>query len=450
LLLQGDVNTAIDMHLKAKALDPSVIPPLAQLHLQGNACGGLGDVYYVMAVITKQLVDSKLTATDMAARINNEGEGAYVLFPNITEASEPQATSKNARDTARDKARDQAGDNAANTIGTYYYYQRTMLVSSLSNLLTLCADSGLHGSAEAVYAHLVALDPLNTAVRIRGALLTPDVFENSKHINDTRVRLQTRLDYLTSACCGGDGDMDHQHHQLPLLKTLDEFVLSPTFYYVYQGFPTDQHVLAQLHQVYAAAHPKLSIVHPAVNPIMHRTTTDVAIDTHRPPIRIGFASSHFRRHSICKLFCGIITGLAEYKHPTTAEHMFQVFVFSSLQETREDDTTRKFMQSSKNLFYVRSGMTVVGNREEVHSTHCCIHRTRVNQPECVCVCVCALLCSGYESQDRCAGLFGCRYGAQYRGVGQCAARTDSDLCVGSPHHDGTPTHGLLHVVSAVS
>ena len=58
-----------------------------------------------------------------------------------------------------------------------------------------------------------------------------------------------------------------------------------------------------------------------------------------PRIRVGFVSSHFRRHSICKLYCGIIRGLSR-------DNRFEVFVFSALQESNEDDTTRSIAKET--------------------------------------------------------------------------------------------------------
>jgi predicted O-linked N-acetylglucosamine transferase (SPINDLY family) len=74
-------------------------------------------------------------------------------------------------------------------------------------------------------------------------------------------------------------------------------------------------------------------------------------------VRVGFVSAHFRRHSICKLFCGIMTGLDR-------EH-FAVYVFSSLQENFEDETTRAVAAHPCVAEFVRIGMTLVANRREV-------------------------------------------------------------------------------------
>jgi len=53
-------------------------------------------------------------------------------------------------------------------------------------------------------------------------------------------------------------------------------------------------------------------------------------------IRIGFVSSHFRRHSVCKLFCSIITNLDD--------SIFDVYAFSSLSESKEDERTKDLIK----------------------------------------------------------------------------------------------------------
>ena len=52
-------------------------------------------------------------------------------------------------------------------------------------------------------------------------------------------------------------------------------------------------------------------------------------------IRVGFVSSHFRRHSVCKLFCGIIANLDT--------DVFDVYAFSSLSETKEDERSKELV-----------------------------------------------------------------------------------------------------------
>jgi hypothetical protein len=145
-----------------------VIPPLAALHISGKQCGGLGDIFYVSAVIIKQLVDSN-DSTDV-------------------------------------------------------------LVSGLTTLITLTSDSGLHREAESHMVTALSLHPDDASLRFRSVLMTPAVYEDMPHLIATRKLLTERLDKLYTDI--------HTNSSLRLTK-LDEFTLSPTFYFVYQVINTN-------------------------------------------------------------------------------------------------------------------------------------------------------------------------------------------------------------------
>ena len=201
--------------------------------------------------------------------------------------------------------------------------------------------------------------------------MTPGVYTSLQHINDTRALLQARLDEVAA-------DPDFR------LEKLNEFAMSPTFYLVYQGLG-DKAFLTTLHETYARGHPSLHAYpspttyslpfFPPVHqlsppsPVTHAvapsaasavTTTDAS-----QPLRIGFVSSHFRRHSICKLYCGIIQDLAATTHTSRNNKTtsFQVYVFSGQDESREDRHTQQ-LRSAVHLF-VRLARFTVPARQEV-------------------------------------------------------------------------------------
>lgn len=336
-ILHANITGAVALHRQGKLLSPTTIPPLAQMHLSGKSCGGLGDLFYITAVIIKQMVDS-----------------------NIEPAKWQDA---------------------------------------LTTLLTLSADSGLHAAAETHLQTALALSPDDTALLFRAALMTPGVFESMQHLTETRERLVERVDRLYAA----------SDSTALKLKSLDEFVLSPTFYYVYQGL-NDRDLLQKLQAAYASAYPLFVESEPADSLLRERQywhqqnalsphtihylaeTMDVEGDTAAsdeefvPPapeevthegrvgafsaptmgdslrrLRVGFVSSHFRRHSICKLYCGVITNMDPER--------FEVFVFSSLSQDAEDDTTRALRAHAKDkqnhFHFIPIGKTFVQNRNEV-------------------------------------------------------------------------------------
>jgi predicted O-linked N-acetylglucosamine transferase (SPINDLY family) len=191
--------------------------------------------------------------------------------------------------------------------------------------------------------------------------MTPGVYESLEHINATRALLTERIDQISDPVASY------------ALKGLDEFTMSPTFYFVYQGH-NDRDLLQKLQHAYIQAHPKLGEIAITANVerqaylyqherVLARgvgatgTPTGVTQSPSAFPrkIRVGFVSSHFRRHSICKLFCGVMTHL----NPD----LYEVFAFSSLQQNREDAVTQSLRES--HVHYVPIGMTFIQNRNEV-------------------------------------------------------------------------------------
>lgn len=278
MIIRANCSKAVRLHKMAKGRNSTLIPPLASLHLQGNNCNGLGDVYYVTAVIIKQLVDSGVS--------------------------------------------------------------REVQINGHKTLITLLQDSGLPNEAEVHLRAALALQPTEPSLKIKSVLMIPGVYESLEHLVQVRSNLEARLDLLLT-----DKSLT--------LTALDEFSLSPTFFLVYQG-QNDAEYLSKLNTVYARAHPALVetlLPIPAAVSTARRTLTATG-----KRLRVGFVSAHFRRHSICKLFCGIITGLSK--------ELFDVYVFSALQESREDDYSKAL---ARKVSFVRVGLTVIRNRAEVTS-----------------------------------------------------------------------------------
>lgn len=286
LILFSDAKEAVRLHLEAKAMGTSTVPPLASIYLKGNTCGGMSDLFYVSAVIVKQMVDGNM-------EVNH-------------------------------------------------------LKEALTTLITLTSDTGLPFAAEAHMRHALSLSPTDTALRIRATLMTPGVYDNQTHIHSCREALEERAQWLID------------NHDSLQLKSLDEFALSPTFYFIYQGY-NDRPILKTLHEAYAKAFPTLGYVGDALSPFfpMTASTTTSLAPSPTPKLRIGFVSAYFRRHSVCKLFCGVITDLAKH-HADNVE----VFVFSSLAESKEDAQT-KHLRATPNVQFFSVGRLLMTNRKLV-------------------------------------------------------------------------------------
>ena len=280
--MNANVDDAVALQKLGKSMDFTALPPLAKRHLDGLDCAGLGDLFYVTAVIIKELVDTNKA------------------LPNVLKA--------------------------------------------FKTLVTLTSDSGLPHAGEALIQTAIALDQEDASLRFRAAVMTPGVYESLEHIVVTRKLLTKRIEQLSDPA------------RKLSLTGLDEFVMSPTFYFVYQGY-NDRHLLTALQRAYARAYPKLGAVEIAQNVQSNRYLYQLApVGATRPrKIRVGFVSSHFRRHSICKLFCGIMTNLDP--------ELYEVYAFSSLQQNMEDKVTLGLRQSRVN--FVSVGMTFIQNRNEV-------------------------------------------------------------------------------------
>jgi hypothetical protein len=215
--------------------------------------------------------------------------------------------------------------------------------------------------------------------------MTPAVFESTQQLHDTRALLETRLTNLTD---------DTQF----VLKTLDELSLSPVFYFIYQGY-NDASFMKRLQEIYATSHPHLvsyKIDHRPTallgtpvdrrslsDPLITETETEtgtVKTEQHDAEvkkeeeketiatIRIGFVSSHFRRHSICKLFCHVITGLSTHIHTSSSGQpllRYETYVFSGQDQSKEDAFTSHLKQNVKE--FVRVKRFTTASRREVTS-----------------------------------------------------------------------------------
>ena len=314
LIVNGDFEQALNFHKLGKAADPTVVPHLAKLHMDGHTCGGISDLFFVSAVIIKQVID----------KATQKGINQY--NPVLFDADMMQ-----------------------------------QIQDGFQTLITLTSDAGLHHEANSLVRRSISVLETRTsphtessresfaALRFRAALLTPAIFESRRHLRTTRSDLLENLNTLVSV----------SHTEQGRLEKVDEFSLSPTFYIVYQGYH-DRHLLEMLHASYGRANPSLSRNYLSAHDLSSREAAGVGGANSRRSLRIGFVSAHYRRHSICKLYCGIIAELANMPE-------LIVYLFSALQENREDEVTRKLITALPHgsQQYVRIGKTVISNRNEV-------------------------------------------------------------------------------------
>lgn len=237
-------------------------------------------------------------------------------------------------------------------------YEDNALIDAHLTMLTLLSDSGFYKEAELHLEKAMILDPKGASLRMRSILMTPGVYESFDHLHETRRLLFKRLLNVTN----------DKKFTLP---TIDEFVLAPTFYFAYQGY-NDAKFMNTLQNIYSRAYPYFSTYKIDQRPlgllgipVERNFELDETTNQHVSKIRIGFVSSYFRRHSICKLYCNVITGLSKHIITTsTGEKIgFEVYIFSGQEQSREDSFTSNLKQNVHE--FVRVKKFTVSSRREV-------------------------------------------------------------------------------------
>ncbi|CAH0375037.1 unnamed protein product [Pelagomonas calceolata] len=231
-LIDGDVAKAVAARRKAKTIDPQALPPLAVLFRDGDACGGLGDVYWSGAFLLK-----KLDETNVSDDVAFEGH---------------------------------------------------------LQLSTVLEDSGALVEASEHVRRASLLKPDDARLRFRSALLVPAVSSSQEAVNTTYRELENRIALLPET-----------------LETLDGISMPGTFYIVYLGFE-DASLMTSIQRAYQRAHPPLK--------------KQLVATTKKERLRIGFAGAYWKRHSVCKLLCGIVRGLAALPD-------FEVVLFDATEES---------------------------------------------------------------------------------------------------------------------
>ena len=162
-------------------------------------------------------------------------------------------------------------------------------------LSTILEDSGALVEASEHVSKASLLKPDDARLQFRRALLVPAVSSSQEAVNTTRSELENRIAHLPAT-----------------LDVLDGVSMPGTFYIVYLGFD-DALLMTQIQRAYQRAHPPLK-------------KQLVATTTKNKRLRVGFAGAYWKRHSVCKLLCGIVRGLASLDD-------FEVVLFDATEES---------------------------------------------------------------------------------------------------------------------
>mmetsp|Transcript_22324 Transcript_22324/g.34236 ORF Transcript_22324/g.34236 Transcript_22324/m.34236 type:complete len:678 (+) Transcript_22324:1039-3072(+) len=288
--IQADFVLSGLYHGVAKAFDPAVQPPLAVMYMEGVECGHIGDIFWTSSFVKKQMFE--LFIADTLQDLDFGLDQPVPLTFNLTGLNERSLL------TNADKE---------------------ILMKSHLSLATQLEDSGFVKDANRHFEQAIALDPNDISLKLRALFIAPVIYDSVEHIGQTRCKLETGLDQL----------YDHSVEKGLSIESLDHISMPPTYYIPYQGF-NDAPLMSKINRLYHAIFPNLSTVLPA-------QTEGKGREVGRKKIRVGFASQYFRNHSVCKLFCGLISGLDR--------NIFDVVIFSS--STVQDSYTEEVSEQSE-------------------------------------------------------------------------------------------------------
>lgn len=255
--------------------------------MEGVECGNIGDIFWTSSFVKKEMFE---LLANMHQEFNFASGKAFPSILNVPSLDEQSS---------------------------YTDHETKIFTKSHLSLATQLEDSGFMEYTERHLEKAIVLNPNDLSLKLRTSLMTPVLYDSVGHVEQTRRKLEINLDQL----------YDHVVEKGLSVESLDYISMPSTYYLVYQGF-NDAPVMSKINRLYRTIFPDLSKV------LMTPTEKEV-YETGRK-IRVGFASKYFRNHSVCKLFCGIISGLDR--------DIFDVIIFSSA--TVEDSYTKAVSELS--------------------------------------------------------------------------------------------------------
>jgi predicted O-linked N-acetylglucosamine transferase (SPINDLY family) len=296
-------------HAMGKASHPTTLPPLALRHQAKEPCNNIGDIFWVSSFVKKTMFDELGEVIDLTSAPSHDGGDGG-------DDSLPASLSKK---------------------------QLKEIINAHTSLGTQLEDSGLVELAMLHFqkAEVIqdTVDASDSTLKVRNSLMVPVAYDSVEDVAATRAKLESKVSELHA------GAVVHKTVTLPSLNQLS---MPGTFYLIYMGY-NDASVMTKIRNSYVHMFPKIQSKLPSPpTPLTPPTPSNG-----QKKIKIGFVSAYFRQHSICKLFCPIITSLNPDKYET--------HVFSST--SRKDGYTTN-LQSNVHKFHDMGGF-LLHNRNAV-------------------------------------------------------------------------------------
>ena len=156
---------------------------------------------------------------------------------------------------------------------------------------------GHTSQAQSCFERALSLQPQNDGFKIKAALVVPVILESSDEMHRLRRRIQENIARLRS-------------ENLSITNPLTQ-IGQTAFHLAYHGM-NDRDVQSDMAALYAEASPTLLFTAPHCRPSEQATGS-------RRPIKVGFISAYFYRHSVSRHYAGIIDNLSR--------DYFQVIVY---------------------------------------------------------------------------------------------------------------------------
>ncbi|GMI44041.1 hypothetical protein TrCOL_g2854 [Triparma columacea] len=247
--IEGDLLTAAQLHGRGKQAEGKTLPPLAVRYQEGGWCNEVGDIFWVSSFAKYNVF--QITGGEGGTWGEGAGGGGY--RERMAEALEGM-------------------DEAA----------RLKIIDVHVSLGSQLEDSGLVGYARSHFASALHFGG-GEDLKFKMVLTVPVVYEGKDHLERTRREMEENVEALLLSP--------------PSLSTLSQLSYPGTFYLIYQGY-SDADLMRSIREAYDLSVSNIDRTPPSLPP--------------PPPggrVKVGFVSSYFRRHSVCKLFCGMISGL---------------------------------------------------------------------------------------------------------------------------------------------
>ena len=297
--LKGNLLLSGMYHKLAKLRDPNEQPPLAIMYQEKHPCNNIGDIFWTSSFTKKRMYE-----TFFEKRSSHRKD-----IMSVKDYESLKAILKKE--------------------------ELSILFDAHIGLATQLEDSGLTEYSMKHFQYAAVLKPYNLDLKIRNALMVPVLYDSVAHVEKTRESLETNVCALIRMAT-------EENTTLPSLNHLS---MPGTFYIVYQGF-NDAKLIAAIRKMYSLFYSRLERVYLSQEE-GYSLAYDPAVNS-PGKIRVGFASHYFRKHSVCKLLCGLINNL----NPD----LFHVTIFSSAPIEKEDEWTTMIKERSDKFIHLKQGM----------------------------------------------------------------------------------------------